>query len=376
MKIFSDNSEEGEKRDIAFQAISAMRDTMSIARRKPQHITYEQSLRIYADLDPEIYEEFDKLVSEKNQNERSRLFIEQAQVLTETTGKTVTPDELVEKEIKKYKELKKNAKKGQTRRISQEISALEAVLENLKPRYLSEHAIIVNDFTQIDRTKLFGEKTFAAVKHVEYSLSKERLIRIRLLHPDKPEHLTGADLVYEQIDTINERVRFLFMQYKTWDDNVIYFSSHRNLLPQLQKMEKLLCKHSNKYCEFRSSTSLDNFRMPYCSGFLRPTDKLQFKKSKMISSGMHLPVCAALEIYKTQKKFEKDFLKNVLPDHYIFERLFALGLVGSRWIDYEEAEVLYQKNGILDEGQNLTIHAREFVREEEPEDDFGFEEDR
>ena len=91
---------------------------------------------------------------------------------------------------------------------------------------------------------------------------------------------------------------------------------------------------------------------------------------------MHLPVCAALEIAKAEKKFDKGHLKTILPDHYIFERLFSLGLVGSRWIDYKEAEDLYQKNGILEEDQNLTIHAREFIGEEQPEDEFEFGEGR
>lgn len=69
-----------------------------------------------------------------------------------------------------------------------------------------------------------AEKFFETDNYVDYKIAKDRFLRIRLLHPDKAEHILGADLIYEQYDVDTEKVRIAVLQYKTWENGVLYFS--------------------------------------------------------------------------------------------------------------------------------------------------------
>lgn len=359
MDFFSNkNIDEEQRRNVAFQALVAMRDTLNIARRAPQPPTYEQSLRIFHDLDPEIYSAFDNLLSEKNDNDLVKYYREEAKLQTTSQNQTIEPAALIEKEITRLDILKKQseAKQEDTKYINRKIGQLYAALENLKPRLLSENAILMQDAFHTERDYC-NEVVYTDCKFVDYSLSKNRHLRIRFLHPDTAEHITGADLIYEQVDLEMNKIRFVFLQYKTWSDGAIYFSQHKNLMPQLEKLQCTLCNKG--YCEHPHSENF-NYRLPYCCGFLRPTDKLQYKNSKMVSSGLHIPVCDVLKKRDEVGLFKKE-LKKYCVTHNIFEEMFNLGLLGSRWFDISEIEDFYRNNSIIDQYDTVTLHAKEII---------------
>lgn len=364
MEFFSSKDNNiGEKRDVAFQTVVGIRDAVSIATRKSQPPTYEQSLRLIHDLDPDLYETFNNILSEKNDSDLVKYFKEEAALQTQISGKTIDASELMSKEIKRLNNLmiRAQAKNQDIKNIKRRIAQLYSGIENLKPRSFTENAILVRDFSQLDRSFL-GDKIISEYKYVDYALPRDRFLRLRLLHPDKEEHISGADLLYEQYNLKTNQVRFLFLQYKTWDDGIIYFSQHQNLIPQLKKMEKMLC--NSKCCDSPDQESdLIDFRMPYCSGFLRPTDKLQHEKAKMVSSGLHIPICNAIQLSENNLKLEKIKLKDISPNHYIFEKLFNLNLVGSRWMDIYDVEDFYKEKGILDSENTIKIYAREIIKD-------------
>lgn len=152
----------------------------------------------------------------------------------------------------------------------------------------------------------------------------------------------------------------VFLQYKTWENNVIYKSQTKNLLPQLQKLENILCK--NKLCHSSAGTKTSNkYRFPYCSGFLRPTDKIQENDSKLMSSGFHLPVCTALKMLEKDEKIEKKSIKEEAFKSHIFEELFNSNMIGSRWIDLEKIEEIYEENQIFEKSDRIRLYAQEFI---------------
>ena len=53
---------------------------------------------------------------------------------------------------------------------------------------------------------------------VDYTLGKDSYLRLRLLHPENMEAVTGADLVYEQHYLKKRKIRVMFLQYKIWDE--------------------------------------------------------------------------------------------------------------------------------------------------------------
>lgn len=179
------------------------------------------------------------------------------------------------------------------------------------------------------------------------------------MHPDQPEHICGADMIYEQIDPRKNSVKFIFLQYKTWNkDGVIYFSETKNLLPQLSKLSGLLC--NGGFCKCSSAVK-NEFRFPHCSAFLRPTDKLQYEDSKMISTGIHIPICEVQKISSTDSKIEKKQFSNNSLSHRVFEELFNNNFIGSDWIPFAQCEDFYKKHLIMDTNDTIRLVAREFI---------------
>ncbi|MCI5164355.1 MAG: hypothetical protein D3917_20570 [Candidatus Electrothrix sp. AX5] len=221
---------EDEKRDIAFQSIVSLRDTIGIALDRQQPPTYEQAFSVLHEHSPELYDDFTKLITHKNESDTVKFYREKAELRTIKTGAKVEPIDLVNQEIIELSELLSSYRelsdedKGKKKYINQKLAQLYTAKENLEPRKLTENRILNRDYSKVDRTDLFGEKEFENDFYIDYKLNGEKYLRLRLLHPDKPEHLIGADLVYEQYDIANERVRFVFLQYKTWDNGVLYFS--------------------------------------------------------------------------------------------------------------------------------------------------------
>jgi hypothetical protein len=360
---------EGLKREVAFQTIVSVRDTINFAQRSNRAPTYEQALRLIHDLDPDLYQDFVKILREKNENDTVKLYKEQAKIKS-TTTRQLKAEDLINERIKEYELLKQSGKeKNETVRfINSELIKLYAALENLKPRRINENGILVQDFSQVNRTDIFGEQVFKSSRFIDYELRGDRFLRLRLLHPDAGEQLTGADLVYEQYNMTTEKVRFVFLQYKTWHNGTLYFSQHKNLQPQLEKLRSLLCDCN--YCTDDPDNEEIEFRMPHCSAFLRPTDVLQHENSKMVSSGYHIPVCNAFKYLDNSKKLEKKIIKHSSPNHYIFEKLFNQNLVGSRWLSIKEIEQLYQDKEILQPSETLKLYAREILTSnKEVEDD-------
>lgn len=363
MRFFKDNTiDEGERRDVAFQTVVGMRDAISLATKQQQPPTYEQILGFLYDLDFDLYNDVCHLIMAKNDNDIVKYYREEAKLQSVVENKEITPVELINAEIGRLKELTKKAGtlEEDMKFINKKIAQLYSGLKNLEPRRLSENRILNRDYSKIDRSHYVAEKEFENDFYIDYRLPSRRTLRIRLLHPDEAEHITGADLVYEQYDHVKSRARFVFLQYKTWEDGCIYFSQHKNLEPQLLKMKATLC--DNGFCgKTATDDNAKEYRFPYCAGFLRPTDKLQHDDSKMISSGLHLPVCHALEIARTSTKIEKSRLKDTCLSHKHFEELFNLNMLGSRWIGFEELELFYKRSLIIQNQETIKIFAREFI---------------
>lgn len=81
----------------------------------------------------------------------------------------------------------------------------------------------------------------------------------------------------------------------------------------------------------------------------------------MVSSGIYIPICKVIKVQSDGLKLDKQELKHENLNHYIFEDLYNLGLVGSRWLTVNEAETFYVNNNIVKERNNLILHTREFI---------------
>lgn len=359
MSFFSNSKiNEESRRNLAFQTIVAHRDLLQIANKRNQPPTYENALGLLNELAPDLYNDFIELLSRKNKSELVQYFTDLSEIKSKEAAREITPIELIERQIKTLQELHDQdpSKKTVTKRLMEHLVARE----KMDLVRLTENRILNRDFNQVSRES-YSDKLFQDDFYSDYKLKNSNILRIRFLHPDTDEHVTGADLIYEQYDLTKNKVRFVFLQYKTWDKDVIYTSSTANLVPQLEKMTNLLCK--NKLCHSSAGNKTSNkYRLPYCSAFLRPTDKVQNSDSKLISSGYHLPICNALKLIESEGKIEKKMIKEESFSSHIFEELFNSNMVGTRWIETEDLEKIYEENKIFKKSDRIKLYAQEIIK--------------
>jgi hypothetical protein len=354
-----------EKIDLAFQMVVAMRDTINIAKKKGHKSTYENSIRLFHDFSPELYADITTSLHQRNISDDAKVYIAKAEILSQGGKRKVTPLELLQREIDELQEVMtvdSSLEPEKRKVLKNKLGSLEGIKKSLKPRALTENRILIRDTKHANRDD-FGAKFVKDNDFfVDYELGDSKYLRIRMLHPDQPEHITGADLVYEQHDEESGKIRVLFLQYKIWDDGVLYFSQTKNLDAQLQKLEKCLC--DNNWCSPPGNLiEVQEYRFPYCSAFLRPTDKLQHQNEKLVSSGIHVPICTVQRMRaEGVNKLEKKYLRLQNLNHEIFEHLFNRGFIGSKWMDQDDVEKLYRKNKILESDDTVTFYARE-IRE-------------
>jgi hypothetical protein len=196
---------------------------------------------------------------------------------------------------------------------------------------------------------------------IGYRLPFDRTFRIRLLHPDKPEHLTGADLVYELYDSGLNRVRLVLLQYKMWSGEQLSVDDRARR--QMDKLRACVCNADFCAGPKGDAHSLAPYRMPYCTAFLRPTDKLQSPDQRLVSRGLHVPLCAALEAISSRRKggevIRRVDVNGQSVSQRVFEELFNRGMLGSRPLTVSEVQEFYRRNAILHPADHLLIQVQD-----------------
>lgn len=351
-----------DRNDLAFQLVVAMRDTINIAKKKGYKSTYENAIQQFHDFSPELYSDIVESLPQRNLSEDAKVYIAKAEAKSLAATDKITPLELLDEDINELRVLiAQNAEMAfdQKKILKQKILSLESLRKSLKPRTLSEHRILSRDASRADRNDFGAQFISGNDFFVDYKITDEKFLRIRLLHPDQAEHMTGADLIYEQHDEERGLIRILFLQYKIWDNGVLYFSQAKNLKAQVEKLESCVCQ--NKYCSPPSiATGYKEYRYPYCSAFVRPTDKLQNQHEKLVSSGVHIPICTMIKHIKDgYEKIDRKQMRFDTLNHELFEQLFNRGFIGSQWFEQETIEDFYKKYKILESDESVIFYARE-----------------
>lgn len=350
----SDKIQEGDKRNSAFQTANAVREAISLASKRPQPITYEHALNYIHDIAPEHYEEISKLLNNKNESDKVKYFKDLSDY-EKSQGNDVEPIDLIESEINRLELIIRDAESKAG--LRQELGRLKAAKEYFTPRQLSEHKLLSHDYFLAERP-YFAKKIYENDSYKDYKLSEREALRLRLLHPDNAETILGVDMIYEQFDLLKERVRFVHMQYKAWDTQAFYITDPR-MQKQIGKMQKHLC--DGGFCNGKHGKNHTKlYRLPYCSGFLRPTSNKDAPSSKMKTTGHHLPICEVLRMINSgEKKITKENIKGKSISDKIFEESFNANMLGSRWIPMNELDEFYTSVGLNYISDTIRVHAQE-----------------
>jgi hypothetical protein len=350
------SADEVARLEAEWLAINALRDTLDIANQGHPAPTYQETLDIGERLAPELFTRQRSVFRQLQTDAVVREYQQRAEARSIIENKLVTPAEIIDSEIGECRQMLNTP--GQRDQLLRRLRNLESTRSKISQQSVTEGRLLFHDVFLAERPdlpRLSGGET----NYRTFQLPHGRMLRIHLLHPDRPEYSTGADLLYEVCRIDKKEIRVAFVQYKLWDGRVLYASKSRNLTQQIAKLSELCCK--GDLCSIGRSPGLpEEYRLPCCGAFLRPTDRLQKKNLRLISHGVHVPICVARQLLDKEKAVRRESLTGRSLSSRVFEELFSQGTTGSRWLPYHKVEMLYHRHNIINANERIIIHAQEF----------------
>ncbi|MFK7770219.1 MAG: hypothetical protein AB8B55_23615 [Mariniblastus sp.] len=341
-----------------FAVLTMVRESMHLATEgKARRSNYVNALNLATELYPKIFGE-DCLLRRRIENEELKYFRQKADSKSKKENRRIEPLSLVEEEIKELSDLVSvEGKRDATSKLRRRLSTLEFVADELRPESNSENRLIFRDSEAArpgPRLNSLGGSTRL------FEVDSNCLINVRTLHPDQPEVVTGADLIYERHDVRAETGTLVAIQYKIWSNKLLRLSDER-LLKQVQKMKRTFCDRG--LCASTSKGD-HSFRFPYCTAFLRPTDQLQSPDTRIASTGEHIPVCQIDELRSLGKRggeiLSYKNMKDRSLNHAVFQDLFDRRKIGSRTIPYSELKSVYADIKGLEDLDRVILHVQEY----------------
>ena len=352
--------------DPEWLTLNAVRDLMRLAVRGDfSKSTYNQALDLGAAICPEILGSDVSVLRQDRECELTKEYRQRATYRSIRDSREITALSLVQDDINEFESLVAAAKasKNKTKvdKLQRKLKNLYTAEEEINPEKNSENQLIFRDALKVDR----GIPLLTEGKNCRtFELFDKNLLTIRVLHPEIPEHITGADLIYERYDKNTNTVVIALVQYKIWENKKMYFSendSNKRMLGQINKMKEFLCNKG--VCKDNNESQ---YRFPCCSAFLRPTDKLQSPNQAFISTGEHLPVCHIEECITTSpggaRVLEYDNVRKISLSHDMFEELFNQGKIGSMRLSLEELADLYKDSDIVSKKDTMLLYAQEYPK--------------
>lgn len=349
--------------DQQWLLVNAIRQAFGIGLKRT--ITYEDAVILAVNMAPSLIRE-DSSLSEAYSAEIVRLYRERAQAQS-TPERKVEAIELLDQDIRQYQHEAGQAESGQGETIERQIRKLSGARKRLIETRWTESQVISQDIDALSRELPISDK---GQGYKEYRLSKDRRLRVRVLHPDPPEARSGVDLIYETYyDKVTEGqntillVRITALQYKMWNGKELYTSQASNLLSQMEKMRQVFCEAG--FCEHPSTPGGDErYRLPHCCAFLRPTDRNQTSNAWKVTHAWQVPVCVALERFELTNKGNKVLRSQAISCNSTtqdtFQELYSRSMLGSRWLNPAKLQKLYEQLGIFDNLDRVIVHAQEY----------------
>ncbi|AIR85334.1 hypothetical protein [Pantoea rwandensis] len=337
--------------------VNAIRGMVKLATNSDMaKSTYSNILDLGGVLYPELLGPETSILRREFESDLCKEYRQKSQLLSLRRNIEVPAIDIVNTDIEELRGLLSLAtNSSRVDQLKKRLIQLNNVKDELIIKPHTETQLIFRDAYNVDR----GIKSLASSQAAkDFRLTDDKALRLRVLHPERPEHITGADIIYERHDIKNERISIVAVQYKIWENRKLPFTDER-MLSQIDKMKKFLCD-KDACC---AGGGDQRYRFPFCSAFIRPTDKLQKADQKLISYGEHLPICSIQDCLTLGPKggvlLEYDSFKDVSLSSEMFEVLFNRGKIGSRSFSYNEIELMYEQVKVTDYGDRVIIYAQE-----------------
>jgi len=354
--------EDIDRLNAEWVSLSAFRGLSKIATQGDMvKSNYDNALQLGGAVYPELLGDEVSVLKRERESDTAKEYRQKARLSSIRDKETVEAIDLLKKDISEFEGLLSIAEierdsKQRVDQLKKKLGQLSRAKDEIDPEGHTENQLIFRDAYNVERVipTLTQGKGYR-----DFELPSGKVMRLRVLHPDRVEHITGADLIYERHSPDEEEVSIVAVQYKIWEKRVMYLSDER-MLTQLQKMQKFLCETGK--CQ--GGDNDHGYRFPCCAAFLRPTDKLQKPDQAFISTGEHLPICKIDECKSHGRKgaeiLEYKNMHEISLSSEMFEYLFNKGKIGSKKMSYVELSELYRNFLVETSNERVVIYAQEF----------------
>lgn len=351
-------NERSSRVDAEWVALNAFRGLIRVATGGDDaKSTYNNALDLGTALYPELLGPEASVLRQERESRITTEYRQEAELRSMKEKRDIAPLDLVRADIKDLQDLlaiKRDKKRVDA--LKRKLNALLTAERELDPISHTENQLIFRDVYSASRD-------FPVLQsgrgHRDFELPEGKILRVRVLHPDKPEHITGADVVYERHDLANQTASLVAVQYKIWEERALYLSTPR-MKAQLKRLASFMCESSA--CAPNPGSA--EYRFPHCAAFLRLTDRLQTVNHKFVSTGEHLPICRIGECQSDGPRggamLTYDRIKETSLTSDMFELLFNRGKIGSRMLCHDELARLYTDYLVESAENNVVIYAQEF----------------
>ncbi|WP_169979958.1 hypothetical protein [Tautonia rosea] len=288
--------------DVEWMTTNALREGMLFAHRYQDHITYKQSFALGLQVAPEIFSPARRILDNPPESQPAQEYRQRAAAQSKVEGRHIPPHEYVEREIRRTKE--QFEADPDAHLLESILERLEAVKQELLPREHTETSLIFGDAINTRMELPFSGE---GKGYKDYRLDKERILRVRVTHMERPEDKIGTDLIYEDLDHKNKTARIVIIQYKMWEryDQVIHWNERDR--KQYDKLRSAACEYG--LCKEEAIDDRPTYRLPHCTAFLRPTDRLQSPNSQTRSTSLHVPICVSDKSWQENRRGGKSIKK-------------------------------------------------------------------
>ena len=184
--------------------VNAARELLNITLRREQPTTYRQAINFGAAIAPSVLAPDKRILRGVKESEEARYYAEMAIAESAATGRPISRLEYIEQEIAKFEKGISALPDESLTLMKGKLAILKRVRQEVKPKEYTENQLIIRDALKTQRKlPVSGEGT----EYKEYQVDELRILRVRVLHPDPPEHKLGADLVYEFHELEDQTVR-------------------------------------------------------------------------------------------------------------------------------------------------------------------------
>jgi hypothetical protein len=346
--------------DNEWLLVSAIREGLSIGRRRA--LPYREAVQYAIQLAPELISA-DSLIAPGFESELPTFYRAKAAAQTRVSNQAITPFELASADLRDLESIRSGASERERPVLDSRMAELRRVLEELSVSTWTETQAILHDRESppsVEGVRL--PVTGRGQGYTEFEMPTGRMLRTRVFHPDPPEWRSGVDLIYENywVRRSTLFVRIAALQYKRWDGNAIYLSQDPRIATQMDRAIATFC--DSGFC--KPSSDKAGYRLPHCSAFLRPTDRVQRKRGWQATKGWHVPICAAKRALAHTRAatgiIRREAIRNSSVTQGVFEVLFGREMIGSDWLEARVLEQLYDRLGVLIDIEQPVVHVQEY----------------